>query len=151
MADLFNFWDSTEQPAPTDAYGQMNQEQFAWDSGYAQARTTAAPADVSWTGLTDLPAFARAAVSVAQTGFGLSLAKEQILAQRDIGKASLQANIARAQSDALIARYQGAAQVSAAQRAAMYPNGVPFGTTRQDQLMIAIGIAGLFLAYLQIK
>lgn len=138
-------------PPPVDAAVFGGETYYNYFAPASQSPTTATPADTSWTGLNGLPQVARDALSVVQTGFGLSLAKDQIMANRDITKAQLNATIARANSDALISRYQGAAQVSAAQRAAMYPNGLPFGTSRSDQIMIAIGVAGLFLAYLQAK
>lgn len=114
-----------------------------------QSPTTAAPASTSWLGFSQIPQIAKDVAAVAQAGFGLSLAKDQLAANREIAKVGLQTAYWQAQAGAASAKYGAVQQSNAASNAMRYPNGLPFGTSRNDQIMILIGLAGLAFAYLQ--
>ena len=148
--DLFNFWDSSGDSAPTTVSTQLAAEQYAWDSGFAQqSPQTLNDAPGSWTGTSSLPQVIRDLLAVVNTGLGVSLAKDQFAASRDTARANLAGQVAQAQGNAAVTRAQAALAANQAAMAARHPNGVPFGTTRNDQLMILIGVAGLLFAYMQ--
>jgi hypothetical protein len=142
--DLITYGDPT-------AYGDQGTPTWQYDvySTPSQSPTTAAPAPTSWVGFSQIPQIAKDVAAVASAGFGLSLAKDQLQANRDIAKVGLQTAYWQAQAGAQSARYGAVQQSNAAALAQRYPNGVPFGSTRNDQIMILIGLVGLAFAYMQ--
>lgn len=151
--DGFNFWDSNDGDAityPTTVSQQSDQEAFGWTTGIAetagsQSPSTTAPAEFSWVG-SGAPQVVRDITEALKAGIGLSLAKDQLLFQRDYAKIGLDVAKTRALADANNAAGQLTAQHRAANLAAQYPLGIPFGKTRNDQmLLLAAAAVGLVL------
>lgn len=161
MADLadpytydFGYDGGDPFPAPVDipAGSIFRSDPYGNTESPTQSPTTAGRADGSWVGFTQaLPQIAKDIVTVAGAGFGLSMAKENFATQREIAKAQGQAAIAAAQGSINTEKYRAQVAANQAATAARYPNGVPFGTSRQDQIMILIGVAGLVLAVMQLS
>jgi hypothetical protein len=115
---------------------------FGTLSANSQSVPTPVDAETSWTGLAkSLPQYVQTAVDVAKTGFGLSLAKDQLSTSRDLNKLQLATQLAQGQSAASIAASQARTAANNAALQAAYPLGIPFGKTRNDQMLILFAVA----------
>lgn len=141
--DVVDDGDPTPPPADVSVFnGQAGYNYF-------QSPPVVNSAADSWTGTATIPQTIRDGLAVINTGLGLSLAKDQFTASRDIARANLAAQVAQANGNVAITRAQAALAANQAAMQARYPNGLPLGMTRSDQIMILIGVAGLLFAYMQ--